>query len=74
MPSASAHPARRSAGSIRHGNVVIVVQDGSVVQIETSEKFAVAPMPMPMPFDVDASRRLLDDDGRLHVADPVEVR
>jgi hypothetical protein len=25
--------------SIRHGNVVIVVQDGKVVQIETSEKF-----------------------------------
>jgi hypothetical protein len=25
--------------SIRHGNVVIVVQDGKVVQIETAEKF-----------------------------------
>ncbi|MGZ4108770.1 MAG: DUF2292 domain-containing protein [Actinomycetota bacterium] len=25
--------------SIRHGNVVIVVHDGRVVQIETAEKF-----------------------------------
>ena len=25
--------------SIRHGNVVITVQDGLVVQIETAEKF-----------------------------------